>query len=680
MAPRWTSYEPGPGGKGYTLYDDKDKPSLFAPTPSLDALLPSLKPRADYLANNGAGGTSGGDPSQTFAGPPAQVADVGPAMSVAPEPVSREAPVQPVNAPAGGGRTRARITPQEQQQGQPEPQGSAFDPTQIPDSPMSPEERRLRLLEDKMVERAKHGSPIVKTEAHWQDKNRQFESRERPAELDELARRQQAASEAQGLLDRSMAEANAKAEQVRQETAEKENELAARKDTAARKHLEDQFKLEGEIEAERKALKNPNDFWEGLGTGNQVGATIAMALGGLGEAIKGGDGSKIAGAFQAAIDRHAQARVRNIGMLDQQRGRNDEAHKVTQQRLEAERAQAIKAADDRIKGILADGANPIVRELVYEDIAVNESSKVLAVKAIQWLRGKMPNINDDTGKTPGIHANMDPKDMERSAEEYLRKAKPAEKALVFETGPNGELVPKQIVRYLAAEAAEKQRQLADARERLGYADKYAASQRLAQEWEKEKITGGGGDPLKLQMQIEKDRIKRRGDVRDQDLKAAGITGPVAASRSKAQMEAAEKAEQRAEKSGARTLVYEGQEYETRPGTSEKEMQDVRDSGASIVTIDKAISILKEEASLKNKFRDNPRVEMASKMLAGISANALLNSGVVNPSELESFNKTASNLGALGPSGLQALGDIRDVTKARLGARLEQMGAKPKGAR
>lgn len=534
---------------------------------------------------------------------------------------------------------------------------------------MSLTERELQLAEEAWLKRQAQGSPIVRTPAHWQDKRREMQGKMLdPAAMAEWEAAQKAEQEAAGTMARSKAEAEAKAEDERKATTEKENEIAARKDAAARKYQEEQLVLEGEIEAERKALKNPNDFWEGLGTSGQVGATIAMALGGLGEAIKGGDGSKIAGQFQAAIDRHVQARVRNVGMLDQQRGRNDEAHKVTQQRLEAERAQAIKAADDRIKSILAAGANPVVRELVYEDVPVGEGTKAAAVAFVRNMRKLLPGANED------------PRDIQASADEYIAKMTPREKALVFEEGPNGELVPKQNIRYIAEEHAKAKARLDAARERLGYADRFAQSQSLAQEWEKEKVTGGAGDPLKARMQILKDRLKRGADVRDQDLKAASITGPVAASRSKAQQEAAEKAEQRAEKSGARTVVYGGQEYETRPGTSEKEMQDVRDSGASIVTIDKALGILEKEASLKNKFVDNPRVAMASKMLAGISANALLNSGVVNPTELESFNKTAGTLGALGPSGLQALQDIRDVTKARLGARLEQMGAKPKGAR
>ena len=649
MPSYWTSYEPGPGGKGYTLYDQNDKPQLFAPTPSLDALLPSLKPRGDYLANNGAGGTSGSaDPSQNFAGPPAQVADVGPQMSSTPEPVSRapEAPAAPTTAAAG--RPRARLAGPEAPGGGDAPAGG-----------MSPEERQLRAVEDIEMQRAgtRGYSPVVRTPEHWQDKTRSVEGRMvDPAALAEWEAAQADERQMRGLMADSMAEANAKAEEERKAATEKENELAARKDAEARKYQEDQLRLEAEIEAERKALKNPNDYWEGLGTGGQVGATILMALGGLGEAIKGGDGSKIAGVFQSAIERHAQSRMRNVAMLDAQRGRNHELHKTSQARLEAERAQAIKAADDRIKGILADGANPIVRELVYEDVPPSEAKKAAAVAIVRTLRKGIPG------------ANMDEADIKKSADEYIRTMTPQEKALVFTTGPDGELVPKENVRRYAAEYEFAKARLDTARERLGYADKFAASQRLNSEFIPERVTGGGGGPdLKTIKGILKDRLARGEKVSEADLKRAEISGKID-----------ERREAKAEKEGARTFVLGGQEYTARAGTSPEAVRSFQDKAALLASAQAAAKEIKDTSWGANKA-GSKNLEVNVRSLAA-AANTLYGQGAMTTDDLNWFNETLRNTNWTTADGKDAASKLvqrlEDVQRGWIG----QVGAKPKGAR
>lgn len=675
---RWTSYEPGPGGKGYTLYDKDDKPSLFAPTPSLDALLPSLRPRADYLANNGQGGSNGGgDPSQQFAGPPAQVADVGPAYSSQPEPVSKappEPPVQPAATQGGTGqgqRPRARVGGTEAPQGGAlTPAGDPLDPTQIPASPMSAAERDLQIIEDERWRRAQRaaGGPVTKIQAHWQDKQRTMEGRAidpaamaewEAAQADERAR-------AEGLA-RSKAEAEAGAEAERKAGVEKENEIAAKKDAAARKYQEDQFKIEGQIEAERKSLENPNDFWEGMGTANQVGAIIALALGNAADALRGGKGDALTQQFNGMIERHAQSRVRNVQMLDQQRGRNRESHEVTQQRLEAERAQAIKATDDRIKGILAGGANPVVRELVMEDVPPSEAKKAAAVALVRGMRKLIPG------------ANQDPADIQKSADEYIATMTPQEKRLVFDMGPNGELIPRENVRYLAAEYEGAKRRLDTARERLGYADKFAESRKLAQEWQPEKTLGGGADPLKMREQQLKDRIKRGADVRESDYKAAGILAPLAGNRQKAAADAADKAEQRAEKEGGRTFVVNGQEYTARPGTDTALVRKIQEDNSTLDGFRSDIDRLAKLSTVKNRQGGGKDLEAIQASMAG-KANKLIGAGVMSESEWERAKGMLSSTDWFTPGGVDAARELHNSLATPTRRLYEQVGAKPKGAR
>lgn len=681
----WTSYEPGPDGRGYKLFDDQGGSLLVAPTPSLDALLPSLTPRADYLANAGRGGAGGapaappaggGDPSQQFAGPPPQVSDVGPAYSSQPEPVSRAAPeppppeASPAPAASPASRPRARLASPGTPQESPEAPGAAFDPAQIPASPLSPEETALRLAEDAYMKRGALGGPVVRTPAHWQDKQRTTQGKViDPAAIAEWEAAQAAAQQSAGDMARAKAESEARALDLQKRAAEKENEIEARKGAASRLAQEEQLKIEARLEEQRRRLENPTrDFWEGEGTAGQVAASIALALGNAADALRGGKGDAASKVLQQAIDRHIGDRERQITLLERQRGRSKEAGAEAQARLEAERITALRQIDDQVKQTLAAGLNPIQRELVLEDVPPSEATKATAVAIVRGLRKMIPG------------ANQDPADIQKSADEYIRTMTPQEKRMVFDLGPNGELVPKERVRLIAAEHAQNSARLDAARERLGLADKLGAVQSLAQEWEKEKTTGGGGDPLKLRMQILKDRIKRGADVRDQDLKAASITGPVAAAQRKAAAEAGEKAEARAEKEGARTFVLGGQEYVTRPGTSEKEMQATRDVVGDFKGMREAIKILNEEASAKNKFRDNPRVNMAAKTFAGLGGTAVFNSGIVNPSELDSVVKTANSLGYVGPDGIKALEDTVNIAEARYRARLEQMGAKPKGSR
>lgn len=643
---RWTSYEPAPGGKGYTLYDDKDKPTLFAPAPSLDALLPSLTPRADYLANagqGGQGGTSGADPSQQPAGPPAQVADVAPSYSSQPEPVSREPPPAAPEPPAP--RPRARVAAAGGEQ--PAAQGEQ----------VSQAESDLRMIENLRIQRAMAaGGPARKIGAHWQDKQRQVEGKMiDPAAMAEWEQAQAEERAMRATMADSKAEAEANAEAERRKGLEKENEIAARKDATARKYQEDQYKLEGQIEAERKALANPNDWWEGQSTGQQIAASIALALGNAADALRGGAGDAASKTLNAAIERHAQSRVRNVQMLDQQRGRNKESHELTQARLEAERVQAAKAVDDKIKGILADGANPVVRELVMEDVPPSKSLKASAVALVRLMRRAIPGANED------------PRDIQKSADEYLAKLTPQEKRLVFEEGPNGELVPKQNVRYLASEYEQARARLDTARERLGLADKLAVTQRQTSEFQPEKIVGGGGPDLKTVEAILKDRVARGDKRAEADLKRLEVTGKLD-----------ERAETRAEKEGARTFVLNGQEYAARPGTSPEAVRSFQDKASLLSSAQKAAKEIKDTNWAANKAGSKD-LDVNVRSLAA-AANTLYGQGAMTTDDLNWFTSTLKNTNWTTADGKAAAGKIVQRLEDIQRGWVQQVGAKPRGSR
>ena len=667
MAPPYTSYEPLPGGKGYRLYDQEGKPSLYATTPAVEDFVRGLQPRnqGDMLAANGAGGgggASGGDDTQPPApapvaadyGPPPGMS--GPAMSRPEENVSREPPPAPPPPPAapatGGGNVNLYGRPPAPGGGAPADEPISLDPSQIQRSPMSAEERELRAIEDARFRQlaTTPASPVRKIPATWQPSSRSFEERERPmADLEELRAAQRAAAESEGLIAEERAKAEEQQRQLEAQRSARDIEFQARQDAATRKFQEETGKIEADLEAERKALKSPGDFWENTSTANQVALAIFAGLGGAGGAINGDPeaGGRI---IQNALNAHVARRQKNVEALVAKRGRGKEDFDLQNAALQAERATAMRQIDEQVKAAISQGQNPILRSLMEEDVPITPE----AVEA-SLMKGAKSDVGLDT----------------------------AEKRLVFERGPDGELRPREnAVRYLLAEHAKNQARLQAARENLGYAREYASVQQRSEKYIPERMTGGGGGlsaAMKLREQQIKDRIKRGESVTDQDLKAAGILGPLAGTRQKASAE-------REEKEGARTFVVPSAgagkptEYVARPGTSEKEMQDLRAIAGDIRSMEEAIKILDEESSAKNKFVDNPRVTMAAKTFAGLSGTAVFNSGIVNPSELDAVVGTANNLGSMGPSGVRALKDVVNVAKLRYAERARQIGAKPKGGR
>ena len=156
MAPRYSSYEPLPGGRGYRLYGLDGSAQDFATTPAVDELVKALppKPSASILAQGaggggGAGGADGGDTAPPA--PPPVAADAGYTSG---EMVSRPPLPEPAPQPAAAApRLPPRAPPlAPQTSGAEEP--ITVDPGAIQRSPMSADERELRALEDLQFQKA----------------------------------------------------------------------------------------------------------------------------------------------------------------------------------------------------------------------------------------------------------------------------------------------------------------------------------------------------------------------------------------------------------------------------------------------------------------------------------------------------------------------------------------------
>ncbi len=655
----FTRSEPIYGGRGYRLYDDQGKSQDFAASPAVEDLVSRLNamPKPEQLAYNGAGGNAPTDTTQPPAPPPTAQdfgpppGSGGPAMSVAPEPVSRTPPPEPVpqEAPVQPRQLPGR-PPAPQAQGD-QGGGVNLDPNQIPRSPMTPEERELQAIEDYRFRQAMNtpASPVRRLPATWQPSSRSFEERARPeGDLEELRAAQRAAAETAGTIEEEKAKAEEQQRALEAQRTAKDNEFQARQDVATRKFQEETAKIEADLEGERKALKDPNDFWGSKTEAQRVRLGIATALGIIGGAL-GGNPDAGASIIKDSMDRHIARRRGNIEQLIAKRVRGKEDFDIQNAALTAERGTAMRAIDEQVKAAISQGQNPILRKLMEEDVPITPEAVLDSL-----AKGSGSDVQKDT----------------------------AQKRLLFDFGPNGELIPKIETRYLIAEHAKNMARLQAARENLGYAKEYATVQSRQERYIPERMTGGGGGPgaaLKLREEQLKGRIARGEKVTEQDYKAAGILAPLAGQQAKASQE-------RAEKEGGRTFVLpgaglgSGREYVARPGTSEKEMQELRSISGDIRSMEEAIKILDEEVSAKNKFVDNPRVEMAAKTFAGLAGTSVFNSGIVNPGELTSVVKTANTLGAVGPAGTKALKDVVNVAKLRYAEKVKQIGAKPAGSR
>jgi hypothetical protein len=547
----------------------------------------------------------------------------------------------------------------------------SVDPTAVGASPMDPAEREWRALQDARYQQALKtpAGPIKKIPATWQAESRESAGKVLdPAAMAEFDAAARAEAESRAAMAQEKAKADAAALDLERQRGAKDAEFQARQDASTRLFQEETARIEKELEQERLKQKDPKDFWASRSDGEKVALGIFMALGAVGGALTG-DAGAAGRVIDGAMKAHMARREKNVNALVAKRGRGKEDFDLKNAALAAERATAMRQIDDQVKAAVAQGQNPILRELVMEDVAPSEATQAAALGIIKSLRGAIKAVGLTPDATPA----------EKRAAEWAALT-PREKALVFEMGPNGELVPKENVRYLAAEHERNVARLNAAREKLGIAGQFATSQQLREKFIPEKTVGGGGG-LKAAMDLREKQLKERMDrgekAREIDIKAAGVVAPLATSRTKA-------AAEREEKEGARTIVYRSangtKEYVARPGSSEKEMQTLRGAASDINAMREAIRILKNEESAKNKFVDNPRVEMASKAFAGLAGSTIFNSGIVNPSELESVVKTANNLGKLGPSGIEALEDMANLAEQKYRGLLEQTGAKPKGGK
>lgn len=115
-------------------------------------------------------------------------------------------------------------------------------------------------------------------------------------------------------------------------------------------------------------------------------------------------------------------------------------------------------------------------------------------------------------------------------------------------------------------------------------------------------------------------------------------------------------------------------WAARPGTPEKDVQTLKDNAAGLAVVDKLLREIDETRSLKDKVRENAIITANVKALAGVLGGSLLNSGVVNPSELEDMKKIANQQGLIGPDGVQAFKQLRGTMRIKYENQLRQAGA------
>lgn len=112
----------------------------------------------------------------------------------------------------------------------------------------------------------------------------------------------------------------------------------------------------------------------------------------------------------------------------------------------------------------------------------------------------------------------------------------------------------------------------------------------------------------------------------------------------------------------------------RQGTPEKEVQVLKDNAAGLAVVDKLLREIREARGLADKARENAIITANVKALAGVLGGSLLNSGVVNPSELEDMKKIANQQGFIGPDGVKAFEQLRGTMRIKYESQLRQAGA------
>lgn len=199
-----------------------------------------------------------------------------------------------------------------------------------------------------------------------------------------------------------------------------------------------------------------------------------------------------------------------------------------------------------------------------------------------------------------------------------------------------------------------------AAERLALADKYAMTRK----------------------EVQRTRSESRSDY--DPMKRLSLMAATGATADTAEMEEAKsrRAEETARNKEFGGLAFnyvspDGKREETwvaRQGTPEKEVQTLKDNAASLAVVDKLLREIDEARGLKDKVRENAIITANVKALAGVLGGTLLNSGVVNPSELEDMKKIANQQGIIGPDGVEAFKKLRGTMRIKYENQLRQAGA------
>ncbi len=655
MPPRWSSYEPHPSGRGYTLFDDAGQAATFATTPDVEALVKAIPPRRgamspDALADAGAGGGGGSGGAPQAPAPPPEPA--GPPLP----PANYSTAGGPVAAGAGGAITPAATdTPPPAAA----PPGRALPPRAPPlggagggDAPAGPralsqretDEEQLRRVEDMQIKRAGMGSPIVRHDAAWLDKGRTIEGKViDPNAIAEWESAAAAEREASARVTQEQAKAQEKAMALDASKADLEAKAKADQDFAAEKAAKDDREFEDSIDAERRKLADPNHYWNSLDTGKQVTASIVMALQGIGQVLAGKEPKNVGDFLDEAIARDTAARGRNIGLLGQARERAQKRYGDETVAREKTYQASLRAVDDQIKRTLTAAQNPIVQEVIQEQ-AVKDPFHAVASKLTDRLRAMGHAI---------------------APEQILGPPQRGEPEMVTKL--------REQTRYLGAEAQQAQQRLQIARERLGLADKMAQSMSVSSAFIPAHTTGGGGDPLKAAQRVLEARIARGDKAAEMDLKRLEAGG-----------KAEERGEQRAAKEGARTFAMTDPvtgavvEYQARPGTPDTEMTEVRKQGASLSAVGKEAHKLKKVLTIKDKAIRNKELRLHTYTM-GAAANVATGNGAMTKDNEDMFNDLLGSVIDGGGSEESVDAVLSFVDNLQRG-KAQQIGAKPKAGK
>jgi hypothetical protein len=639
--PAWTSYEPHPSGRGYTLFGADGSTQLVGATPSVDQLIAQLPPKASaqQLADAGAGGGggAGGAPPDVRPGPAVSVADVGPNYSptgggeVA---VSASgAPMVPAPAPAqatpsgggGGGRIYGRPGA-----------GQAAGPVgPRPPSQAELDEGNLRAVEDQEIRRLQRGSPVVRTAAHWQDKERAIEGRVAPeAELEAYYQALDERDRLGAQVSEYQARRGEEAQQLEASKRGVQSEYDARAEVAGRKAQEEDLRLEEQLEAQRKALADPSAYWNSRTEGQQMQSVVAMALQGIGNAVSaaggGGQVAKVGDFFDDAINRHLAAGRGNLASLGEAQARGQRRGAEQQRQIEVQRQAALRQVDDQIKLTVAQAQNPIVRQVIEEDVPIEEGPAAIGRALIARMR--------EAGSTV--------------APDFISKANPTptEKRL------------REQVQYLGAQYEAAKGRVDTARERLGIADKYAQSIKQTAGFMPERVTGGGGS-LKSVRDILADRIKRGGSAAELDIK-----------RSEAGSKAEENAQKDADRMESRTVYVDGEPW-VGAARSDTEYQKVREKVAGAEGLRPQLATLEGMvAELGPSIRPERRREIEQRAVQTYEQmSTALGQGVLNTAGYKTAESFKNDILAGGPGAMRAMRDAIDKTTS---ATLNQAGLRP----